>query len=51
MDDDSGRTEITELSHEPWPGFRPAFLLVFAAACVYLAAVLLATLPGVLRHP
>lgn len=32
--------EIMVLSHEPWPGFRLAFAVVFALACVYLAVVL-----------
>lgn len=32
--------EITELSHEAWPGFRPAFLVVFAVGVLYLATIL-----------
>lgn len=49
--EDSGRTPIMELAHDPWPGFRRAFFVVFAAACIYLAAVLLATLPDLPRLP
>ncbi len=54
MSDERGpRGEIMELGHEPWPGFRKAFAVVFAAACLYLAALLWTTVPeaGEGTHP
>lgn len=47
--DGGDRAEITELTHEPWPGFRRAFFVLFAAACLYLAGVLFASLPAVIE--
>ena len=41
--------EIMELGHEPWPGYKKAFGIVFALSCVYLAVILFSTLPGVLH--
>ena len=41
--------EITVLGHDPWPGFKMAFWIVFGSACIYLATVLyfsLHHLPG-----
>lgn len=51
MTNESGPRAPTELAHEPWPGFRTAFLVVFTAACLYLAALLFATIPGVTDAP
>lgn len=31
--------EIRELKHEPEPGYRAAFYIVFAAAVLYLAMI------------
>jgi hypothetical protein len=31
--------EIMELGHDPVPGYKPVFYVVFAVACVYLAAL------------
>lgn len=36
--------EITELKHEPEPGYRTAFYLFFAAASLYLAFIFWRTL-------
>jgi hypothetical protein len=33
--------EIMELKHEPEPGYRTAFYIVFSAATLYLAIILL----------
>jgi len=44
--DENGHREIMELGHEPWAGFRRAFLIVFIVASAYLAALLFATIPG-----
>lgn len=51
MTDEHGDRELKELAHEPWPGFRTAFAVVFAAACLYLAALLFATVPAVTQAP
>ena len=32
--------EITELSHDPWPGFKPAFLVILAGSVLYLVTIL-----------
>jgi hypothetical protein len=32
--------EITELSHDPWPGFKPAFLVMLTVSVLYLATIL-----------
>jgi len=32
--------QITELSHDAWPGFRPAFLIILAVSSLYLAIIL-----------
>ncbi len=32
--------EILILGHDPWPGYKKAFWLVFGAACMYLAVIL-----------
>lgn len=32
--------EITELSHDAWPGFKPAFLVILAVSVLYLATIL-----------
>jgi len=31
--------ELMELSHEPVPGFKAAFVIIFALGCIYLAGV------------
>jgi hypothetical protein len=31
--------EKMELSHEPQPGYRPAFFIVFAVSVAYLALI------------
>ena len=31
--------ELMELSHAPVPGFRKAFIIIFALGCMYLAGV------------
>ncbi|WP_269719587.1 hypothetical protein [Desulforapulum autotrophicum] len=36
--------EKQELSHDPVPGYRPVFLVVFAISVIYLAIVFLSTL-------
>jgi hypothetical protein len=32
------------LAHDPVPGFRPVFAVIFAVSCLYLAYVLFTTL-------
>ena len=32
--------EITELSHDAWPGFKPAFLVMLTVSVLYLATIL-----------
>ena len=32
------------LAHDPVPGYRPVFIVVFALSCLYLAYVLFTTL-------
>ncbi len=31
--------EIKELGHDPKPGYRPAFLVIFAVSTIYLALI------------
>ncbi len=31
--------EIMELSHDPVPGYRPAFYIIFAISLIYLAII------------
>ncbi len=31
--------EIMELTHEPVPGYRPAFYIIFAISLIYLAVI------------
>ena len=33
--------ELMELKHEPVPGFKKAFIIIFALGCLYLAGVFL----------
>jgi len=33
-----------ELSHDPVPGYKPVFLVVFAASVIYLAVVFLSSI-------
>ena len=33
--------ELQELTHEEWPGFMVAFLILFPLGCLYLALILL----------
>jgi len=40
---------ITELSHDPWPGFKPAFLVILTVSVLYLAVILYNSI-GQLRH-
>ena len=35
--------EIMVLSHTPWPGYKKAFLVVFASSCIYLGIVLVSS--------
>lgn len=35
------KAEFQELRHEPVPGYRTVFAVVLAAACVYLALIVL----------
>ncbi|MCP4671617.1 MAG: hypothetical protein GY857_09950 [Desulfobacula sp.] len=41
--------EIMELSHEPWEGFKKAFIVIFGISCFYLAMILFSSLPEVLH--
>ncbi|WP_279615107.1 hypothetical protein [Desulfospira joergensenii] len=34
------KTELMELKHDAVPGYRPVFLVVFAASCAYMAYIL-----------
>ncbi len=36
--------EKMELSHEPAPGYRPAFYIIFAVFTFYLAVIFVSTL-------
>ncbi|MDW7756069.1 MAG: hypothetical protein SCH72_00080 [Desulfuromonadales bacterium] len=36
--------EIMILGHDPWPGYRPVFYVVFAIGVLYLAFIFLNTL-------
>ena len=36
----NAKGEITELSHDAWPGFRPAFLVILAVSVLYLGTIL-----------
>lgn len=38
------KEELQELSHDPIPGYKPVFLVVFAASLLYLAFVFLKTM-------
>jgi hypothetical protein len=33
------KKEIKELGHAPKPGYRPAFLVIFAVSALYLALI------------
>ena len=43
------KKEIMILSHEPWAGFRKAFIIIFGISCFYLALILFSSLPEVLH--
>jgi hypothetical protein len=43
------KKEIMELSHEPWKGFKKAFVIIFGISCFYLAMILFFSLPKVLH--
>jgi len=43
------KKEIMELSHEPWEGFKKAFIIIFGISCFYLAMILFSSLPKVLH--
>ncbi len=43
------QNEIMVLSHEPWAGFKKAFGIIFALSGIYLAAILISSLPKVLH--
>ena len=47
--EDSKKKEIMVLSHDPWPGFKKAFYIIFALGCGYLTIILFSTLPKVLH--
>ena len=47
--EDKEHKEIMVLGHEPWAGFKKAFGIIFAVACVYLATILFFSLPKVLH--
>ena len=36
--------EIKVLAHEPWPGYRKAFYIIFSMSAVYLAIILIQSL-------
>jgi len=38
--------ELKELKHEPVPGYRPAFYIVFGISLVYLVIIFLMASPG-----
>ena len=37
---------LQELKHSPWPGYRTAFIITFAALTVYLAIIILSAPDG-----
>jgi len=47
--DKTKQKEIMVLSHEPWAGYKKAFGIVFALSVIYLAAILISSLPRVLH--
>ncbi len=40
MNKDHKREELMELKHDAVPGYRPVFMVVFAAACLYMGYIL-----------
>jgi hypothetical protein len=42
--------ECMELKHEPWPGFRPAFYILFGLFSIYLLVILLTSPAGSVGH-
>ncbi len=38
--------EIKVLPHEPWPGYRKAFLITFALLSIYLIIIILSAPDG-----
>jgi len=38
------KEEKMELSHEPVPGYRPVFYIIFAISVVYLALIFIKTM-------
>ncbi|MFQ5329184.1 MAG: hypothetical protein ACE5D4_04240 [Thermodesulfobacteriota bacterium] len=36
---DNEKKEIMELSHDPTPGYRPAFYIIFAIFLIYLTVI------------
>ena len=46
---DIAKKEIMVLSHEPWPGFKKVFWIVFTLSCLYLGTILYSSLPEVLN--
>ncbi|MFQ5587160.1 MAG: hypothetical protein ACE5GF_10145 [Thermodesulfobacteriota bacterium] len=41
---DKEKKEIMELSHDPVPGYKPAFYIIFAIFVIYLAVIFARTL-------
>lgn len=41
---EEAKEEIKVLSHEPWPGYRKAFYIIFSIGIIYLAIILIQTL-------
>lgn len=41
----SEKEEIMELKHDPVPGYRPAFFIIFGASLVYLVTIFLMATP------
>jgi hypothetical protein len=39
MEEKEEKEEKMELSHEPVPGYRPTFYIIFAVSLIYLAII------------
>jgi len=39
-------TEVTELVHEPWPGFIQWFWVAFSSSLVYLLIIIVSSIKG-----
>jgi hypothetical protein len=38
--------ELKELKHDPVPGYRPAFYVIFGISLIYLVIIFLSASPG-----